>query len=91
VKGAIPKWLDDGLLLSIVLDPASQTSFLLLLDARSMQEVTRAKTPQHITSWLMDVMITGAFQAIPYWYLMWNYWKFRTSNECRHSSKPNKI
>jgi hypothetical protein len=21
-------------------------------------------------------MITGVFQAIPYWYLMWNYWKF---------------
>lgn len=40
---------DDGLLLSIVLDAASQTSFLLLLDARSMQEVARAMVPQHIT------------------------------------------
>jgi carotenoid cleavage dioxygenase-like enzyme len=40
---------DDGLLLSIVLDAASQTSFLLLLDARTMEEVGRAITPQHIT------------------------------------------
>jgi carotenoid cleavage dioxygenase-like enzyme len=40
---------DDGLLLSIVLDAAAQTSFLLLLDARTMQEIARAVTPQHIT------------------------------------------
>lgn len=40
---------DDGLLLSIVLDAAAQNSFLLLLDARTMQEVARALAPQRIT------------------------------------------
>lgn len=40
---------DDGLLLSIVLDAAAQNSFLLLLDAGTMQEVARALAPQRIT------------------------------------------
>lgn len=40
---------DDGILLSIVLDTITQTSFLLILDARDLKEVARAWVPQHIT------------------------------------------
>lgn len=40
---------DDGILLSIVLDVRSGTSFLLILDAKDLHEIARAKVPQHIT------------------------------------------
>ena len=40
---------DDGLLLSIVLDTNTQTSFLLILDAKDLTETGRAHVPQHIT------------------------------------------
>lgn len=40
---------DAGVLLSIVLDAARGTSFLLVLDARSMVEVARARAPHAIT------------------------------------------
>jgi beta,beta-carotene 9',10'-dioxygenase len=39
---------DDGALLSVVLDSNQGTSFLLVLDAQSMQEIARAAVPQPI-------------------------------------------
>lgn len=39
---------DDGLLLSVVLDTAACRSFLLGLDAATLQEVARAQLPHHI-------------------------------------------
>lgn len=39
---------DDGVVLSVVLDLATHTSFLLILDARTMQEVARAEAPHAI-------------------------------------------
>lgn len=39
---------DDGVLLSVVLDAAAGTSFLLILDAHSLQELARAVVPQHV-------------------------------------------
>lgn len=37
---------DEGLLLSLVLEPASETSFLVVLDARDLSEIARARVPQ---------------------------------------------
>jgi beta,beta-carotene 9',10'-dioxygenase len=39
---------DDGVLLSVVLDGARQTSFLLVLDAKDLQEIARARVPHAI-------------------------------------------
>ena len=39
---------DEGVLLSIVLDGTRGTSFLLVLDARSLEERARAEVPHHI-------------------------------------------
>ena len=39
---------DDGLILSVVLDAEQETSFLLLLDAESFEEVGRATIPQPV-------------------------------------------
>ncbi|CAN5448121.1 carotenoid oxygenase family protein [soil metagenome] len=39
---------DDGVLLSVVLDAASETSYLLVLDAHDLSEVARASVPHHI-------------------------------------------
>ena len=39
---------DDGVLLSIVLDTARERSFLLVLDAASLEERARAAVPHHI-------------------------------------------
>ena len=39
---------DDGVLLSVVLDAARGTSFLLVLDARTLSERARASVPHHI-------------------------------------------
>lgn len=39
---------DSGLVLSVVLDAAAGTSFLLILDAASFGEVVRARVPHHI-------------------------------------------
>jgi len=39
---------DDGALLSVVLDAAAQTSYLLVLDARTLEEHARALVPHHI-------------------------------------------
>ena len=39
---------DSGVILSVVLDVAAGTSFLLVLDAGSFTEVARARVPHHI-------------------------------------------
>src|SRR3954454_1834893 len=39
---------DEGVLLSVVLDGASGSSFLLVLDAASLEELARAEAPRHI-------------------------------------------
>jgi carotenoid cleavage dioxygenase-like enzyme len=39
---------DDGVVLSVVLDAAAGTSFLLVLDARTFTEVARAQAPHHV-------------------------------------------
>jgi carotenoid cleavage dioxygenase-like enzyme len=39
---------DDGILLCVVLDTKVRSSFLLVLDAKTMQEVGRAQVPHHI-------------------------------------------
>jgi carotenoid cleavage dioxygenase-like enzyme len=39
---------DDGVLLSVVLDAAAGTSFLLVLDAADLSERARAQVPYHI-------------------------------------------
>jgi beta,beta-carotene 9',10'-dioxygenase len=39
---------DDGVLLSVVLDGRTGTSFLLVLDASSLDELARAEVPHHI-------------------------------------------
>lgn len=39
---------DEGVLLSVVLDAARRTSFLLVLDAHSLEELARAEVPHHI-------------------------------------------
>ena len=39
---------DDGVVLSVVLDAAAERSFLLVLDARSFEELARAEAPHRI-------------------------------------------
>ncbi len=39
---------DEGVLLSVVLDAAAGTSFLLVLDATDLRELARAQAPHHI-------------------------------------------
>ena len=39
---------DDGVLLSVVLDASARTSYLLVLDARDLSEIARARVPHHI-------------------------------------------
>ncbi len=39
---------DDGVLLSVVLDAAAESSFLLVLDAADLSELARAQVPHHI-------------------------------------------
>jgi carotenoid cleavage dioxygenase-like enzyme len=39
---------DDGAILSVVLDSATEKSFLLVLDAGTFEEVARAEAPHHI-------------------------------------------
>ena len=40
---------DDGILLTVVLNAKTQTSFLLILDAKKLKELARVMVPQHIT------------------------------------------
>lgn len=39
---------DEGVLLSVVLDPGAGTSFLLVLDAEHLTELARARVPHHV-------------------------------------------
>lgn len=39
---------DDGILLTVVLDAVAYNSYLLLLDARDLSEIARARVPQHV-------------------------------------------
>ncbi len=39
---------DDGVLLSVVLDGRTASSYLLVLDAATMTELGRARVPHHI-------------------------------------------
>jgi beta,beta-carotene 9',10'-dioxygenase len=39
---------DDGVLLSVVFDARERTSYLLVLDARDLTEIARARVPHHI-------------------------------------------
>jgi beta,beta-carotene 9',10'-dioxygenase len=39
---------DGGVLLSVVLDARERTSYLLVLDARTLREIGRARVPHHI-------------------------------------------
>ena len=39
---------DDGILLSLVLDAGEETSFLLALDAATLDELARARLPHHV-------------------------------------------
>ncbi len=39
---------DDGIVTSVVLDAKAQTSFLIVLDAKSFTELARARVPHHI-------------------------------------------
>ena len=39
---------DDGILLTVVLDAAANSSYLLLLDAADLSEIGRARIPQHV-------------------------------------------
>jgi beta,beta-carotene 9',10'-dioxygenase len=39
---------DDGVLLSVVLDARSETSFMLVLDAGDLSELARAEVPHHV-------------------------------------------
>jgi beta,beta-carotene 9',10'-dioxygenase len=51
---------DDGVLLSLVLEPAAETSFLLILDARDLSEICRAPLPQCV-----PFDLHGAFYGDP--------------------------
>jgi carotenoid cleavage dioxygenase-like enzyme len=50
---------DEGVLLSVVLDGRNGTSFLLVLDARSLDEVARAEVPHHIPFGFHGQFATG--------------------------------
>jgi len=39
---------DDGVIMSVVLDGRRRASALVVLDAKSMQEIARASVPHHI-------------------------------------------
>jgi beta,beta-carotene 9',10'-dioxygenase len=41
---------DAGAVLSVVFDSRSGTSFLLILDGQSFEEIARASLPQHVPS-----------------------------------------
>lgn len=43
-----PNAEDDGVVLSVVLDAETETSFLLILDAATLEEIGRADVPHHI-------------------------------------------
>jgi len=56
---------DDGVVLSIVNDDAKDQSFLLLLDARTFEELTRFETPLTVNHGLHSVFIPSAAYEAP--------------------------
>jgi beta,beta-carotene 9',10'-dioxygenase len=50
---------DDGAILSVVLDTRKGASFLLILDAATLQEVARAEAPHHIPFHFHGSYLTG--------------------------------
>jgi beta,beta-carotene 9',10'-dioxygenase len=50
---------DAGAILSVVLDTRRETSFLLILDAATFQEVARAEAPHHIPFGFHGSYLTG--------------------------------
>lgn len=48
VESPHPSAEDDGVVLSVVLDSDTERSFLLVLDARTFEEVARAAVPHHV-------------------------------------------
>lgn len=50
---------DDGVLLSVVLDAAAASSFLLVLDAGDLGEIARAHAPHHIPFGFHGTFATG--------------------------------
>ena len=50
---------DDGVILSVVLDPANGSSFLLVLDAASFEEIGRAQAPHHIPHGFHGAYLSG--------------------------------
>jgi beta,beta-carotene 9',10'-dioxygenase len=48
VAAPSPEGEDDGVVLSVVLDTRAERSFLLVLDARSFDELARAEAPQRV-------------------------------------------
>ena len=50
VRGRTPSGEDEGVLLSVVLDAERSTSFMLVLDAHTLEELGRAEVPHHIPS-----------------------------------------
>jgi len=48
IQRPAPQGEDDGVVLTVVLDTEKDTSFLLIQDAHSFQEIARAYVPQHI-------------------------------------------
>ena len=51
---------DAGVVLSVVLDTAAGRSFLLVLDARSFEELARAEAPHHIPFGFHGQYVKGA-------------------------------
>jgi carotenoid cleavage dioxygenase-like enzyme len=51
---------DDGVLLSVLLEPARGASALLVLDARTLEELARARVPHHIPFGFHGAFTTAA-------------------------------
>ena len=51
---------DGGVILSVVLDAVAERSFLLVLDARTMEELARAEAPHHIPFGFHGQYLRGA-------------------------------
>jgi beta,beta-carotene 9',10'-dioxygenase len=51
---------DDGVILSVVLEALAERSFLVVLDARTMEELARAEAPHHIPFGFHGQYLRGA-------------------------------
>ena len=56
---------DEGVLLSVVLDGRKGNSFLLVLDARSLEELARAEVPHHIPFGFHGAFANGLATSAP--------------------------